>query len=38
MTVCGECELIKTFLLPSHVPKGGVAAGLDLLVHVTYLA
>ncbi len=22
MTVCGEGELIKTFLLPGHVPKG----------------
>ena len=22
MTVCGEGELIKTFLLPSHAPKG----------------
>ncbi|MBI3926568.1 MAG: hypothetical protein HY319_13590 [Armatimonadetes bacterium] len=22
MTVCGEGELIKTFLLPSQVPKG----------------
>ncbi len=22
MTVCGGGELIKTFLLPSHVPKG----------------
>lgn len=22
MTVCGEGELIKTFLLPSHTPKG----------------
>ncbi len=22
MTVCGEGELIKTFLLPAHVPKG----------------
>ena len=22
MTVCGESELIKTFLLPSHAPKG----------------
>lgn len=22
MTVCGEGDLIKTFLLPSHAPKG----------------
>ena len=22
MTVCGEGELIKTFLLPGHAPKG----------------
>lgn len=22
MTVCGEGELIKTFLLPAHAPKG----------------
>ncbi len=22
MTVCGEGELIKTFLLPEHAPKG----------------
>ncbi len=22
MTVCGECELIKTFLLPGQAPKG----------------
>ena len=22
MTVCGEGELVKTFLLPTHAPKG----------------
>lgn len=22
MTVCGECELVKTFLLPGQHPKG----------------